>query len=90
MSTLTINEAFSLVNNAIGDREIVSCYEYSKLFVFKTIPNPAKKKDVDELNSFLYYIDKQTREIGIFQPFNISLEEYKKGVEIDIGELKGR
>lgn len=81
-SRITVNEAFSIVNKEIGDREIVSCYEYNTLFVFKTIPNPSKKKEVDELNSFEYYINKQTKEIGIFQPFNVSFEEYENGREV--------
>lgn len=87
MNQININEAFSIVSENIEDRKIVSCYEYDTLFVFGTIPNPEKRKDVDELNSFQYYINKNTKEIGIFHPFKISFEEYENGKEVDISSL---
>lgn len=87
MNNLTVNEAYSIVSKNVGDRKIVSCYEYVTLFVFGTIPNPVKRKEVDELNSFQYYINKNTKEIGIFHPFKISFEEYEKGKEVDINSL---
>ena len=87
MNQININEAFSIVSENIEDRKIVSCYEYDTLFVFGTIPNPVKRKEVDELNSFQYYINKNTKEIGIFHPFKISFEEYEKGKEVDINSL---
>lgn len=78
---MTANDAYYEVIKVYPQFEISSCYEYDSRFVFEIRQNGVESTD-PQFDS-LISVDKTTGEVGVFNPMDIPLEEYKAGVRID-------
>lgn len=62
--------------------EAIDCYEYSSVYVFQAA-KPGTPVDVaKKAFNNLFFVDKQTSVVKVFQPFHISKEEYRAGKRI--------
>ena len=77
---MNVFEAYeTLVNSGVmKNREAVRCFEYKTVFAFEL----KRKGDDRPLFDSVFSVNKETKKVGVFQPFLISLEEYKSGKEI--------
>lgn len=77
--------AYKILVDVAPNRKVVSCYEYESVFVFDT--QPANYKPANEYDAVFdgaYSVDKTTREVLVFQPFNMPLEEYERGKKVPL------
>lgn len=80
---MTVKEAYVKVTSTVKNMVVESCYEYDTLFVFNmTPPNYRPSKPNDILMDSSYFVNKKTGKVGVFQPFQIPLEEYKRGKKV--------
>lgn len=79
---MTAKEAYAIFISKTKDMFIRSCYEFDSVYVFDAIPNTIKDKKANIFDS-LWGIDKKTKEVFTFQPYNISDEEYARGKKIE-------
>lgn len=84
---MTAKEALRKVSSKVTGMRATSCYEYDSVFVFQMAPETAS--DPTRLLSGLTSVDKKTGIIRAFKPFDIPLDEYKRGRVIPISELGG-
>lgn len=76
-------QAAKLIIEDLKDRDIVSCYEFDKMFVFATKPKGHKISGIkDMVMDSTYSVNKQTGEIKVFQPFHITFAEYRRGKKV--------
>lgn len=78
-----MEEYKEIIKNAFSSYIIDSAYDYGDILVFNLIPNDYTNKHNDEgpLNRS-FSIDKRTKEIKAFFPFDIPLEQYRSGKKI--------
>lgn len=78
---MTVEEARTIFKNKYPNKDIVSCYEYDSLYVFNTKP-----KNITSNNGILldqsFAVDKKSPIVSTFQPFNIPIDEYRRGKRI--------
>ncbi len=78
-----MEEYKEIINNAFPSYIIDSVYDYGDILVFNLIPNDYVIKHQDEgpLNRS-FSINKTTKEIKAFFPFDIPLDQYRSGKKI--------
>lgn len=78
-----MNEYKEIIYKAFPNYLIDSAYDYGKIIVFNLLPKDFVKRDDDEspLNRS-FSVNKKTKEINAFFPFDIDLETYQKGKRI--------
>lgn len=81
---LNIKDAYVIFANKIPNRKVVKCIEYDSLFVFQTVSVKFKGENADEVFDSLYSVNKKTKEVRNFKPFDIPLDEYRRGKEVKI------
>lgn len=71
---MTSKEAFILLvqNDIIKGRDVVSCIEYPSMFVFQALT----KDNKNEMDS-LFFINKKSKQFGVFIPWKLPIKEYK-------------
>jgi thymidine kinase len=81
---VTANEAYELIVAKNKHLEAVACTEYPSRFVFVMVTKAAKAagKTKGVLNS-TYSVVKKTKEVAIYHPSDISLDEYFEGKEVE-------
>lgn len=70
---MNAKDAYNRVMRKYPKTQIVSCYEYTTLFVFGT--------DNDAIDG-LVSVNKTTGEVRDFKPFYIPVDEYRAGKKI--------
>lgn len=75
---MTAKEAYKLLQPRLTNKKVVKCTEYDTVFVFQVTPENYTK-DPDELADCNRSVHKKTGQVKVFQPFDISLDEYKRG-----------
>ena len=75
------NDAYYELIKVYPQFNIVACYEYDSRFVFEIRQNGVENADpqFDSLISVM----KDTGEVDVFNPMDISLDEYNAGVRVD-------
>ena len=77
------NEAYKIFLSKVKHVNVIKCMEYKSLFVFQYAPKMLdKSKDPTRLHDTLVSVNKKTKKVKIFQPYDISLEEYRDGREV--------
>lgn len=77
------NEAYEIFLSQFKHVDVIKCMEYETLFVFQYAPkNLDKSKDPTRLHDTLVSVDKKTKKVKTFQPYTISLGEYRNGREV--------
>lgn len=80
-------EAFSKFKSQYPDLTATSIYEYDSCYVF----NVATVEPTDDLSSLefdtLYAVSKDDGTVQPFNPFDISIEEYDVGVQVDMDSM---
>lgn len=80
---MTANEAYKNLIRKWPEFSATSCVEYSGIFVFNVVPiGYEKDKRYSKRMNSTIFVDKKTGEVGVFQPFNITVEDYKSGKTI--------
>ena len=80
---MTLKDAYKTALAKFPDHEIVSGYVYESRFVFDIWPKGFKPTDLASAPpDSQISVDKKTGEAIVFQPFHMSIEEYKKGLRI--------
>ena len=80
---MTAKEAYEIFKVKRGDLVVLSCYEYDSRFVFQAgTPKYTKLKDRDVILDCLYSVEKKSGKLESFKPFNISLDEYRRGKKV--------
>ena len=80
---INVKEAYNIFTTARKDLTINTCYEYDSCFVFQAVPHKlANSKDSDTAFDSLYFVDKRSGKCGMFKPFDIPAEEYKRGKKV--------
>lgn len=77
---MTANDAYFELIKVYPQFNIVACYEYDSRFVFEIRQNGVES-DEPQFDS-LISVDKTIGEVGVFNPMDIPLEEYKAGVQV--------
>ena len=72
--------AYKIILNSFPDKKAVSCFEYDSAFVFKLID---KRSTDPNIFDWLIAVDKKTSEVHAFMPLEMSIDEYKRGKEVD-------
>lgn len=73
---MTPQEAYSLVNAKVNNKNIVACFEYKDYYLFTTIPKNYKMDPSKGLNIPLdsaVIINKDSKDISIYNPIEIDL-----------------
>lgn len=76
---MLVKEACNILSKKMPYITVLKCIEYPTIYAFSTTINGAK----DVLDS-CYFVDKKSRQVGIFSPFIIPIEEFRKGREIKV------
>lgn len=79
---MTAKEACMIINNTMPYFKILSCYEYNTIFVFQIVNKKAKNVDTSKLLNNTVSVNKMTKEVKSFRPFDISINEYKNGKKV--------
>lgn len=80
---MTVKEAYAIFLNKMPEMKAIRCFEYDSIYVFQFLPKNSKKSDeTDDTLDCTASVDKRSREVRAFQPFDISIEEYRNGKEI--------
>ena len=80
---MTAKEAYEIFKVKRGDLVVLSCYEYDSRFVFQAVtPKYAKLKTGDVVLDCLYSVEKKSGKLESFKPFNISVDEYRRGKKV--------
>lgn len=78
-----INELKEVILNAFPGFIIDSAYDYGDIVVFNLFPKDYTRSTIgDDLMNNSFSIDKKTKEIKTFFPFNIPYEVYKNGKKV--------
>jgi hypothetical protein len=86
---MTVQEAYRNITKTLDKMVVMSCHEYDSVFVFHLVPpDYATKELASEVFDSLYSVSKDTGEIKRFTPFDIPLDEYKRGKRITIYDHK--
>lgn len=78
---MTLEEAVKIFQSKFPDKKIIEGFEYDSLFVFSAINKNTKVGD-GEFFDCQTSVDKKTKKLLTFQPWNISIEEYKRGKKV--------
>lgn len=78
---MELQEAIQLFKAKFPDRKIISGYEYDSLFVFSVVSKETSVEN-EEFFDCQSSVNKKTGEILTFQPWNISIDEYRRGKKI--------
>lgn len=77
---MTAKEAYGILMQVRNFHKIVKCIEYDSVFVFQVIRGEnADHINPDELMDCLIGVNKTTRTVKAFLPFDIPTDEYKRG-----------
>ena len=81
---MTPQEAYSLVNAKVNNKNIVACFEYKDYYLFTTVPKNYKMDLSKGLNIPLdsaVIINKDSRDISIYNPIEIDLGDKYEIIE---------
>lgn len=82
-TTFTAKDAYKIFVHEHEDLSVLDCYDYDSCFVFQAVTSEyANSPLANTVFDSLYSIDKKTRKISMFKPFNISVSEYNRGKRI--------
>lgn len=78
---MTASDAYFELIKVYPQFNIVACYEYDSRFVFEIRQNGAESDEppFDSLMSVM----KDTGEVGVFSPLDMTVEEYEAGVRVE-------
>lgn len=80
---MSAKEAYEIFHIERKDLVVKSCFEYPTRFVFHAVSEKyANSSEADRVFDSLYYVDKGTGRCASFNPFDISIEEYKLGKKV--------
>lgn len=80
---MTAKEAYKTITERFTMWELVACFEYKSVYVFRFIPKGFDKtKPTNRLMNSLVSIDKKTGVIKPFKPIDIPKAEFRAGKEI--------
>lgn len=77
---MTVKEAYEKLSHRTDKLKVLSCYEYTQLYVFHM--SPKNYDGEDRLVNCSYSVNKTTGLVRDFKPFHISIEEYHSGKQI--------
>lgn len=77
---MTANDAYFELIKVYPQFNIVACYEYDSRFVFEIRQNGVES-DEPQFDS-LMSVDKTTGEVSVFNPMDMTVEEYEAGVPV--------
>ena len=78
---MTAQEAYEIVKHHFPKKEFYKCVEYENIFVFQEVELGIDPKFAPF--DGLWSIDKVTEEIRNFNPFDLSIDETKKGKTVE-------
>lgn len=78
---MTAKEAYKLLQPRLTNKKVVKCTEYDSVFVFQVAPE-GFTKDPNKLADCNRSVNKTTGQVKVFQPFDIPLAEYRRGIII--------
>lgn len=82
---MTASEAY---NKFVAENEkltVISCYEYDSCFVFEAVSNNYTGTEAQHVVfDSTFAVDKTSGKIIPFKPYNIPIDEYKRGKRIRI------
>ena len=78
---MTAKEAYRILmfSGKAGRRQGVNCFEYKDIFTFELRRNEELDKP---LFDSVYSVNKTTKEVKVFSPFNMDVNDYETGKEI--------
>lgn len=79
---MTPKDAYKRFTNTCKGLTVVSCYEYDSVFVFNAVRDKVNVNGTRPVIDSLYSVDKKTGKVLLFKPFNITVDEYRRGKEI--------
>lgn len=84
-----MNEYDKAIKIALPGMSVLSVYEYPSCYVYNMISDKQKEKMESDPNDLFtkpmdcsYRVDKKTKIVTVFAPFEMKKEEYKKGKKI--------
>lgn len=79
-----VKEAYSIVTRTIPGQKVIKCIEYNTLFVFQMVSKNLKPSiQPDEVMDCLWSVNKKTGGVRNFKPFDIPLDEYRNGKQVN-------
>lgn len=82
---MTAQEAYKTFMTERAGMVVLSCHEYDSCFVFQAVGSKmADNPEASKVFDSLYAVDKKTGKISAFKPFEMPIEEYKRGKKINI------
>lgn len=81
---MDVKKAYSIVTQKIPDQRVIKCIEYKTLFVFQMVSKKLKPStNPNEVFDCLWSVNKNTGEVKNFKPFDIPLDEYQNGRQVN-------
>lgn len=71
-----------IIETSFPEFDIDSAYEYKNLVVFNLRPKDLELEEDQVLLNSSFSIDKKTKALKVFKPFDISVEDYQNGRKI--------
>lgn len=86
---MTASEAYNKFISENDNLVVLSCYEYDSCFVFEAVPSNRANTDAQHMVfDSQIAVNKTSGEIAVFKPFDVPIDEYKRGKKILIKELQ--
>jgi hypothetical protein len=85
MVGMTVNESYKKFMSEYEKLTVLSCYEYDTCFVFEAVSD--NFVDTEAQNMVFdsqFAVNKSSGEITPFKPFDIPIDEYKRGKRIRV------
>jgi hypothetical protein len=79
---MTVDEARIVFANKYPNLEIISCYEYDSIYVFNAKPKKLTLQKNQTMLDHAFAVDKNSPIVRAFQPFDIPIDEYRRGKQI--------
>lgn len=73
-------EAYSILTKKYPGVKVVDCYEYDSVFSF--LITPGKSRSQARVLDASLCVDKKSGVVRTFKPFDIPIDEYRRGVKI--------
>lgn len=81
---MNLKEATKLFTTKYPNQKILSIYEYDSVYVFSSAPKNSKATSDEGLFDCQTSVNKKTGKIQTFQPWNIPIDEYKRGKKLSV------
>lgn len=73
-------EAYTILKQKHNRIKAIRCVEYPSVFVFQVVPvSFDESKTTDKMLGNAMSVDKKTKEVRDFKPFNIPISDFKAG-----------